>query len=51
MVVTSQLATHRELSTIYGVEDLHDFLEIVAVNVHNQNLVQKYLTERNANSH
>ena len=37
------LATLHELSTIYGCEDLVDFLEVMAVNAYNL----RKLTERN----
>lgn len=35
-----------ELSTVLGVKDLYDLLEIVAVNAHNQRVAQK-MAERN----
>jgi hypothetical protein len=37
-VVSSRLATMHELQTIYGLEDLANFLEILAVDAHNQRL-------------
>lgn len=33
--MTSGFATLAELQTIYGVEDLYDFLEISSINAHN----------------
>lgn len=36
VVVSSRLATRAELQTIYGSQDLYDFLEILAVDLENQ---------------
>ena len=38
-VVSSKLAKLVELQTIYSVEDLYDFLEIITVDAHNQRVV------------
>jgi hypothetical protein len=35
------LATLHELSTIYGVEDLYDMIEVLAVNGHNRRAAMK----------
>jgi len=35
MVVSSRLATLHELSTVYGTEDLHAFIEIIVVDSFN----------------
>lgn len=35
-VISADKATLHELDTIYGLEDLHDLLEIVAVDAANQ---------------
>jgi hypothetical protein len=35
MIVSSKLATRRELETIYGVKDAFDFAEIICVDAHN----------------
>lgn len=34
------MATLRELQTFYGAEDLYGMLEIIAVDTHNQNVMQ-----------
>ncbi|HWE98821.1 MAG TPA: hypothetical protein VG248_03405 [Caulobacteraceae bacterium] len=34
-VIYSGLASRIELDTAYGVEDLYDFLELIAVRAHN----------------
>jgi hypothetical protein len=39
MVVSARLATLAELDTVLGVRDLYDLLEIVAVDAHNERLV------------
>lgn len=40
-IVSRRLATLHELDTVYGTEDLHDLLEIMAIDTHNQNLLNK----------
>lgn len=35
------MATLHELSTVYGTQDLYDFLEMIAVNAHNQRALSK----------
>lgn len=39
VVVSSGLATLHELQTVYGVEDLYNLLEIVAIDLHNRRLI------------
>ncbi len=34
------LATHHELDTIYGLEDLHDMLEVMAVDSINREIIE-----------
>jgi hypothetical protein len=41
VVVSSKLATLTELDTTLGTEDLHDLLEIVAVDSHNRNVMSE----------
>lgn len=36
-----RLATKIELETVYGVEDLYDFLEIMAVDAHNRGVARR----------
>ncbi|MCA7985359.1 transcription elongation factor GreA [Burkholderia vietnamiensis] len=36
VVVSRRLATLHELSTVYGQQDLHDLLELVIVDGHNE---------------
>lgn len=36
IVIRSRLATRIELDTVYGVHDLYDFLEIIAVDANNE---------------
>ena len=40
-VISSRLATLRELDTVYGLEDLYTLLEILAVDAHNQQVASK----------
>jgi len=40
-VISSRLATPHELDTVYGVADLYDMLEILAVDVYNQGVANK----------
>lgn len=40
-VITSGFASLYELDTVIGTEDLFDLLELIAVNNHNQNLMNK----------
>lgn len=41
VVVASRLATMHELETIYGIEDLEDFLEILRVDAHNRRILSR----------
>lgn len=36
--MAARYATFEEVQTIYGVEDLYDMIEILAVDSHNQNV-------------
>lgn len=40
-VVSRRLATLHELDTVYGTQDMHDLMEIVAVDNHNQRILNK----------
>ncbi len=40
-VVSKGFATLHELSTVYGLQDLYDMLEIIAVDNHNQRIIDK----------
>jgi hypothetical protein len=40
-VVSHRLATFHELDTIYGTEDLYNMMEIIAVDNHNQRVMNK----------
>ncbi|HDR9087368.1 TPA: transcription elongation factor GreA [Burkholderia vietnamiensis] len=37
-VVSRRLATLHELQTVYGQDDLHDLLEIIVVDSHNERI-------------
>ncbi|OMQ49987.1 transcription elongation factor GreA [Burkholderia pseudomallei] len=37
-VVSRRLATLHELQTVYGQDDLHDLLEIILVDSHNERI-------------
>ncbi len=39
MIVSSRVATLRELQTVYGLEDLYNLAEVVVVDRHNVNAV------------
>jgi len=39
--VASGRVTYAELATVLGVEDLHDVLEIAAVDAHNRRVMSK----------
>jgi len=41
MVVSAGKATLHELDTVYGLEDLCDMLEIIAVDIHNRRVMAK----------
>ncbi len=44
--VSSGRATLHELDTVYGLQDLHDLLEIAAVDAHNRRLMSKKREDR-----
>lgn len=46
MAVSSGKATMAELATVLTVEDLHDILEIIAVDAHNQRVLANRRKDR-----
>jgi hypothetical protein len=40
-VVSRGFASFHELDTVYGTQDLFDMLEVISVDNHNQNLMNK----------
>lgn len=40
-----RLATLHELQTVYGIEDLYDFLEVIRIDAFNQRLAAKHRAE------
>ena len=40
-MIASGYATLHELQTIYGSEDLYDFLEVISIDAHNQRVVNE----------
>jgi len=40
-VISARLATLHDLDTVYGVADLYDMLEILAVDAYNQGIANK----------
>lgn len=44
--ISSGRATLHELDTVYGLQDLHDMLEIAAVDAHNRRLLAPKPGER-----
>lgn len=40
-VINARLASKLELETVYGLEDLYDLLEVLAVDAHNQRAAMK----------
>lgn len=45
-VIAAGKATLHELDTVYGVEDLYDLLEIIAVEGHNRRVFDKWLRRK-----
>lgn len=41
-MINARKATYRELDTVYGVEDLHDMLELIIVEAHNARVLDAY---------
>ncbi len=41
MVLSHKMATLHEMQTVYGVEDVYDMIEIILVDSHNQQLLEK----------
>jgi hypothetical protein len=46
-VISSGHATLHELQSVYGTEDMYDMLEIIVVNNHNRQLMDKINADRN----
>jgi hypothetical protein len=40
-VISAGMASLHELDTVYGLDDVYDFLEIMAVDAHNRRLLHK----------
>jgi len=40
-VISKGLATLHEIDTVYGTQDIYDMLEVIAVDNHNHNLINK----------
>lgn len=38
-VISAGMATLHEIDTVYGLEDVFDMLEIIAIDAHNKNLL------------
>ncbi len=49
MVVSRRLATLHELQTVYGTEDLENFVEMVLVDAHNARVVAELQSRRDRN--
>lgn len=45
MVVSSGKATLAELSSVYGLEDLYDLIEIISIDSHNQRIMNKHVAK------
>lgn len=43
-VISRRLATLHELSSVYGTQDLYDLMEIIAVDEHNQGVMNAIRT-------
>lgn len=41
LVISAKLATLHEMQTVYGIEDLHDLAEIMAIDGHNAHAIAK----------
>lgn len=41
-VISRGLATLHEIDTVYGTQDLYDLLEIIAVDAHNQHVMNQH---------
>lgn len=46
IVISSGKATLAELSTILSVEDIHDILEVLAIDAHNARVREKWARQR-----
>lgn len=40
-VISARMATLHEVDTVYGLEDVFDMLEIIAIDNHNKNLLNQ----------
>ena len=40
-VISARMVTLHELDTVYGLEDVFDMLEIIAIDNHNRNVLNK----------
>lgn len=40
-VISAGMATLHEIDTAYGLEDVFDMLEIIAIDIHNKNLLNQ----------
>lgn len=40
-VISAGMATLHEIDTVYGLEDVFDMLEIIAIDNHNKNLLNQ----------
>ena len=41
MVVSHKMATLNELQTVYGLEDVYDMIEVILVDNHNQQVIER----------
>ena len=46
MVLSHKAATLNELQTVYGLEDVYDMIEVLMVDNHNQEVLQKAAERR-----
>ncbi len=42
MVLESRLASLHELQSVYGIEDLYNFIELITVQNYNEALIQNF---------
>lgn len=40
-IVSRGMATFHELDTVYGTQDVYDMLEVIAVDLHNQRILNR----------
>lgn len=41
MVLSHKMGTLHEMQTVYGLEDVYDMIEVILVDNHNQQLLEK----------